>query len=70
MKLDYFLDHDIYAGLTGIDLNSPDVDFGGGARIRQTYAHLMAPFMVAFSTRKTWSSAAGPLEGSTWRGGL
>lgn len=60
MKLDYFLDHDIYAGLTGIDLNSPDVDFGGGARIRQTYAHLMAPFMVAFQRAKPGQAHPAP----------
>ena len=40
---------DMYAGLSGIALAGESFDLGEGVTIRRTYAHLMAPFMMAFS---------------------
>ena len=39
---------DIYAGLSGLDLQLDTFDFGEGVILSQTYAHLMAPFLMYF----------------------
>lgn len=39
---------DIHAGLAGVMLESEKFDLGQGATISQTYAHFMAPFLMAF----------------------
>jgi hypothetical protein len=58
----------IFAGLAGIELGPPNFDLGSGVRISKTYAHLMAPFMLAYSPAPPgqhhpapWSAAAGGL---------
>lgn len=38
----------MYVGLAGIEWDGGQVDLGHGVLLRKTYAHLMAPFMVAF----------------------
>jgi hypothetical protein len=38
----------LYAGLSGAELAVPQFDLGSGVRISKTYAHLMAPFLMAF----------------------
>ena len=39
---------DLYAGISGARLEVETFDLGYGVSISQTYAHLMAPFLVAF----------------------
>ncbi|MFZ5520672.1 MAG: hypothetical protein ACOZD0_05650 [Pseudomonadota bacterium] len=39
---------DIYAGLSGLELTEESFDLGEGVTLSRTYAHLMAPFMMAF----------------------
>lgn len=40
---------DLHAGLSGIELEEEDFDLGEGIRLRRTYAHQFAPFMLAFA---------------------
>jgi hypothetical protein len=40
---------DLYAGLYGLALAPDSFDIGHSARISRTYAHFMAPFMMAFA---------------------
>ena len=68
MKLDYFVDHDIHAGLSGIEIDFKQLDLGNGLLLRQTYAHLMAPFLMAFGRPEPnkphpapWKAALGGL---------
>ena len=39
----------IVAGLSGIDLDFDVLELGKGVRLQKTYAHLMAPYMIAFN---------------------
>jgi hypothetical protein len=39
---------DIYAGLAGMEPDFDVIDFGHGVILRRTYAHLMAPYLMAF----------------------
>ena len=68
MKLDYFADHDIHAGLSGIEIDFKQLDLGNGLLLRRTYAHLMAPFLMAFGRPEPgkahpapWKAALGGL---------
>lgn len=38
----------LHAGLSGLELQEPSFDLGCGLTLSKTYAHLMAPFMMAF----------------------
>lgn len=38
----------IYAGLTNVKLDAPAYDLGNGVMLTETYAHLMAPHLMAF----------------------
>jgi hypothetical protein len=58
--------HDLYAGLAGVRLAPERFDLGEGVTISQTYAHFMAPFLMAFSPAPPgkphptpWRSAKG-----------
>jgi hypothetical protein len=58
--------HDLYAGLTGVKLVPEKFELGDGAVISQTYAHFMAPFLMAFAPAlpgephpAPWKSAKG-----------
>lgn len=42
-------DGDIYGGLTGPQLPVAEFEFGSGILASRTFAHLMAPFMMAFA---------------------
>lgn len=60
------LDSDIYAGLSGVELTFDSLPMGEGVVLKRTYAHLMAPFIVAFSPPlpgkahpAPWKSALG-----------
>jgi len=57
---------DLYAGLSGAELAVSEFDLGGGVRISKTYAHLMAPFLMAFQPAPKgghhpapWKAASG-----------
>lgn len=39
---------DLYAGIAGIELTEDRFDLGHGVTLQRTYAHLMAPFLMAF----------------------
>ncbi len=59
-------DGDIHAGLSGLELEEEFFDLGDGITLRKTYAHLMAPFMVAFKPAPPgghhpapWKAASG-----------
>lgn len=41
-------DVDLFAGIAGATMRPDSFDLGGGVAIRKTYAHVMAPFLVAF----------------------
>jgi hypothetical protein len=57
----------IIARLAGVKLEPSEFALGSGIRISQTYAHLMAHFMVAYSPAEPgrphpapWSAMSGP----------
>jgi len=41
-------DGDLHAGLSGLELADHCLDLGEGISLQKTYAHLMAPFLMAF----------------------
>ena len=56
----------LFAGLAGIELEPAEYALGSGVRLTQTYAHLMAHFMMAYSPAPPgqhhptpWSAAGG-----------
>lgn len=58
----------IFVGLAGIELGPEQYELGSGINITRTYAHLMAPFMMAYTQPEAgkphpapWSAAAGGL---------
>lgn len=58
--------HDIYAGLSGFALGPERAELGQGVVISRTYAHFMAPFLMAFAPAAPgrahptpWKSAQG-----------
>jgi hypothetical protein len=58
----------IFGGISGAKLPVAEYDLGSGAVLRATYAHVMAPFMMAFSPAKPgkhhptpWSAVSGGL---------
>lgn len=58
----------IYAGLAGVTLDVPEVPLGYGIKLNNSYAHLFAPFMMAFSPAPKGSHHPGPWVAV--RGGL
>jgi hypothetical protein len=59
---------DLYGGVAGVRLDGPGCDLGEGVQIRPTFAHLMAPFLMAFAPAE-----AGKPHPAPWRavsGGL
>lgn len=56
----------LYAGLSGAELAVPEFELGRGVRLSRTYAHLMAPFLMAFKPAPKgghhpapWKAASG-----------
>lgn len=56
----------VHAGLAGVDLVNDSFDLGNGILLRKVYAHLFAPFMMAFKPAPIgrhhpgpWKSASG-----------
>lgn len=59
---------DVFAGLAGVPLNVDRFDLGSGVIAERTFAHLMAPFMLAFKP-----ASPGQPHPTPWRaahGGL
>ncbi|MDB5792644.1 MAG: hypothetical protein JWQ80_2668 [Massilia sp.] len=50
----------LHAGLSGLDLQGPTFDLGCGLTLSKTYAHLMAPFMMAFKPAPNGSHHPAP----------
>lgn len=59
---------DLHAGLSGIELEEDDFDLGEGIRLRRTYAHQFAPFMLAFAKPNPGKPHPGPWKAA--RGGF
>jgi hypothetical protein len=59
---------DLYAGLSGISLVPTTYDLGHGIQISQTYAHFMAPFLMAFKPPSPGKPHPAPWKSA--RGGL
>ncbi len=60
------LEHDLYGGISGAELSVDNFEMGYGITLSKTYAHLMAPFMMAFSPAPPgkhhptpWKAASG-----------
>ena len=58
----------IFAGLAGLELDCEEYSLGGDGTLRKTYAHLMAPFLMAFAPAPPgkhhlapWKAASGGL---------
>ncbi len=58
----------MFAGLAGVTLDVPEADLGYGVKLSNSYAHLFAPFMMAFSPAPKGSHHPGPWVAV--RGGL
>lgn len=54
------MDKGVYAGLAGVTLDVPEVTLGYGVKLTNAYAHLFAPFMMAFSPSPKGSHHPGP----------
>ena len=52
----------IFGGLTGPPLPVEEFDFGHGITISRTFAHLMAPFLMAFSPAEPGKAHPAPLR--------
>lgn len=50
----------LYAGIVGAKLDVESFDFGHGVVISETFAHLMAPFLMAFSPAEPGQPHPGP----------
>lgn len=49
-----------YFGLSGIDLEDASIDLGHGVLLTRTYAHLMAPYIMAFAPALPGRPHPGP----------
>lgn len=54
------LDEPIYAGVAGLPPIADSIDFGSGVVLSPTFAHIMAPFLMAFSPAPPESHHPGP----------
>lgn len=55
---------DLYAGVSGLELSEDSFDLGDGVIPSRTYAHLMAPFTMAFINQSRWFHTAAHRDGS------
>ena len=58
----------LFAGIAGVDSEIEEFEIGHGVMLRRTYAHFMAPFLMASSPAKP--GAAHPTPWSAVKGGL
>jgi hypothetical protein len=59
---------DLYAGLYGLELVPDSFDLGHGVAVSRTYAHFMAPFMLAFTPAPPGKPNPGPWKAA--KGGI
>jgi len=59
---------DLYAGFYGVALVPNSFDLGRGVAVSQTYAHFMAPFMMAFARAPPGKHHPGPWKAA--KGGI
>ena len=55
-----FLEGQLVAGLSGVELEFQSLELGEGLRLAKTYAHLMAPYMMAFKQAPPGGHHPGP----------
>ncbi|MAY36876.1 MAG: hypothetical protein CMN84_12325 [Spongiibacteraceae bacterium] len=55
----------VHAGLAGVDLVSDSFDLGNGILLRKVYAHLFAPFMMAFKPAPIGGHHPGPWKSAS-----
>lgn len=60
----------LYLGLTGGELDFESIDLGRGVVLRRTYAHLMAPYLMAFAPAPTGEPHPGPWKAAGGGGGF
>lgn len=58
----------VHVGLTGLDIEKETIDLGEGISLKGTYAHLMAPFIVAFKPAEAGKPHPAPWKPA--RGGF
>ena len=55
----------VHAGLSGLELDENEFDLGRGVRLVKTYAHLMAPFVIAFKPAPPGQHHPGPWKAAS-----
>lgn len=64
-------DHDLYVGLSGLNLGDREIDFGHGIFLRPTYAHVFTTDILAFERPATpHSYHPGPWQASSHKKGI
>lgn len=58
-------DENVHAGLAGLELDEASFELGGGICIIKTYAHLMAPFVMAFKPALPGTHHPGPWKAAS-----
>ena len=67
-ELESFVGGNIYAGISGLNLGVDEILLGEGMLLRKTYAHLTAPFIMAFKPASPGKHHPGPWK--TAQGGF
>ena len=64
-------DPDLYVGISGVDLESSEIDFGQGIILRSSFAHVFSTDVLGFA-RPVWPSKIhpGPWQASSRRPGI
>lgn len=52
----------LYGGIAGVSMNTDQVDLGHGVVLSKTFAHFMAPFLMAFAPAEKGKHHPGPLS--------
>ncbi len=58
-------DNDLFAGLSGAQLAIDSFDLGEGVTLSRTFAHLMAPFLMAFAPAEPGKPHPAPLRAAS-----
>jgi hypothetical protein len=53
-------DSPLYAGIAGVSMSVNEFDFGKGVVLKETYAHIMTPYLAAFAPAKPDCHHPGP----------
>jgi hypothetical protein len=56
---------DVHAGLSGLQIANESFELGEGLTLRKTYAHLMAPFLMAFAPAPPGKHHPGPWKAAS-----